>query len=87
MPGFSRVAYPASLEHPRPRRPQRYVGGAARTQSARYAETIADRVDISARDMPQLGRRVVAEAIGTALLLVAIVGYGYHMGERLMAVT
>ena len=32
--------------------------------------------------MPQLGRRVVAEAIGTALLLVAIVGSGI-MGERL----
>jgi len=31
---------------------------------------------------PQLGRRVVAEAIGTALLLVAIVGSGI-MGERL----
>ena len=32
--------------------------------------------------MPQLSRRVVAEAIGTAFLLAAIVGSGI-MGERL----
>src|SRR5580700_1757816 len=81
MPGFSGHCHPPPLEHPRSRRHHRHVGGTARSCPPDTPNDRGPSRCLLHADMP-LSRRVLAEAIGTAFLLVAIIGSGI-MGERL----